>query len=164
MVRDVIGNININHVTNFLSRTCDKRVERLPFDSIPELSQSKLQSAVFTLELPSIDSSLSTEGKKAILEQHDNFVSSLVENYFTSDDYTLIYLTQSMYSAKAAESSSEAHEYDAEIPFMHSGELVRRNLAGRKNGSANGNQTIVDGPLFDKYQFFTPGIHYDLSV
>lgn len=156
MVRDVINGIDIDHVTRYIASTCNKQVKILSSDVISELASSELQNKVFTLRLPTIDSALSNDDKKSILQHRDNYISSIVANYFHDADYTLVYLTQSMHSS----SLNEAHDYDAEIPmadFMHGGELVRRNVVGRKSGSSS-NQTVVDGPLFDKYQFFGPGM------
>lgn len=155
MVRDVLGSIDIDHVTRYIASTCNKQLKVLSPETIPELSSSQLQNKVFTLRLPAIESTLSAEERKNLLQQHDNYISSIVANYFHDADYTLVYLTESVHASRIAEPKN----YDAELPLtelLHGGELVRRDLVSRKNGSSS-NQTVVDGPVFDKYQFFTPG-------
>ena len=50
---------------------------------------------------------------------------------------------------------SGVYEMESEIQeAMHID--LRRDLSRGLNKRAN-NETLVDGPLFDKYQFFTPG-------
>jgi len=41
--------------------------------------------------------------------------------------------------------------------------LMKRDLGGRA-ANQTGNQTMIDGTLFDKYQFFTPGIFMGFLV
>jgi hypothetical protein len=57
--------------------------------------------------------------------------------------------------------------YDFESPIQEALHMdLKRNLGAgitAQNGSKSpsSNQTMIDGPLFHKYQFFTPGKHSD---
>ena len=125
---------------------------------IPQLEGAS-DSKVFSLELPALHEDLTSEERHVVLLQHDTYLSSLIDMYFNNNDYTLIYTTTSVHAAKIQIPLSENEEYQAELPIadmMRSGEL-RRSLAKRKEQSSS-NQTAVDGPLFDKYQFLSPGM------
>lgn len=165
MIRDVIGDVDATSLTNTLTKSCGKDVKIITTSeslSFPDLNQTQRHNKVFYTALPSLQSGLSKEDRKVVLQQHDHYLSSLVDNYFGGDDYTLVYITQSL---EAARKETEQQEYQAEIPLadvMHSGEL-RRSLAARKD-KIIANQTIIDGPLFDKYQFLSPGIFMGLLV
>lgn len=165
MIRDVIGDVDAMSLTSTLTDSCGKDVKIITTSeslSFPDLNQTQRHNKVFYTALPSLQSGLSKEDRKVVLQQHDHYLSSLVDNYFGGDDYTLVYIT---HSAAVATQQQEQQEYEAEIPLadvMHSGEL-RRSLVGRKEGQTT-NQTIIDGPLFDKYQFLSPGksaLHWD---
>lgn len=158
MIRDVIGDVDAMSLTSTLIESCGKDVKIITTSeslSFPDLNQTQRHNKVFYTALPALQSGLSREDRKVVLQQHDQYLSSLVDNYFGGDDYTLVYIT---HSVQAARQELEQQEYQAEIPLadmMHSGEL-RRSLDARK-AKTIANQTIVDGPLFDKYQFLSPG-------
>lgn len=165
MIRDVVGDVDATSLTSAITRSCGKDVEVITSESLsfPDLNQTQRHNKVFYTALPSLQAGLTTEDRKVVLQQHDNYLSSLVENYFGTSDFTLIYTT---HSVQAAGQELEQHEYQAEIPLadiMHGGELLRRTLAAG-NDSKSSNQTIVDGPLFDKYQFLSPGKFIDTNA
>ena len=165
MVRDVVGSIDMTDVVSTISTSCNKEPELFDITSFPDFSKAEVQSKVFFVSLPQLYPEASIEDRKAVLQQSDNAISSLVERYFDSKDYTLVYATTSISSFSMREQSSEAHEYEPELPLinvMHGGELVRRNLISRKEKSSN--QTIVDGDLFAKYQFLSPGMLTSFST
>ena len=166
IARDVVGTINRWELAAPIRSSCNKRTREIQTDdlSFPVYTAEQLQNSILSVSLPSLQSTLLVEDRKVVLSQHDTYLSSLVQNYFNDSDYTLIYVTESMHTAEQKEHTS--HEYDAEVPLadvMHGGELVRRTLMERKSKSSS-NQTVVDGPLFDKYQFFTPGMIFALLL
>jgi hypothetical protein len=86
----------------------------------------------------------------------DLFLANLI-NILPSPNYTVIYTTTPP-SAKHHlhdEVPSTYHMDTSMSPLVHM-EMKRDNSKGGRN-SAN-NVTLVDGPLFEKYQYFTPGM------
>lgn len=160
MVRDVLGTIDVEDILKTITKSCNKQVQILntPDDlTFPVMDEAQRSNKVFYASLGAFHTDITPEDRKLLLQLYDNFISSLVENYFDGKNYTLIYATESSHVAMMKDSGQQDFYDDFPLTdFMHGGELVRRNLAGR-DGELTTNQTIIDGPLFDKYQFFTPG-------
>lgn len=158
-VGDVLGGIDTYTLQQALSKGCN--ITPITLDSsslhVPEPENTSEAHIVFT-RLPALQSDLSEDERHVIMRQLDEFLSDIVETYFQNKDYTLVYTTTSKASESGKVPASETTEYDSELPLadmMHNGEL-RRSLIARKEKQHN-NQTMVDGPLFDKYQFLSPG-------
>ena len=161
-VRDVLDRLDTSAIVQHLAKACSRSTQNIDTTSmvIPEL-EGKSSDKVFYAELPALYPDLSTEERHVLLLQHDTYVSSMIDTYFKNVDFTLVYTTTSVHAQRNTVPSSESQEYEAELPIadmMHSGEL-RRSLAKRKEGLTP-NQTVVDGPLFDKYQFLSPGTYF----
>jgi len=73
-----------------------------------------------------------------------------------SQNYTVLYTTTP--STKSHERPSpEASRYEMETPLEEIMHLdLKRDVDFRPRQSSS-NQTLVDGPLFEKYQFLSPG-------
>lgn len=172
MVRDVIEQVDVIGTGNVILMDClhhgIKTVETLDTSNLilPELGAQKIKENVIYAPLPAVSSNLSKEERKVVLRNHDMYIEGLVENYFGGEDYTLIYITESRHDADNKQDVIGDHEYqmESEIPLVAHGEYVKRALGTLKNSTSSSNQTIVDGPLFDKYQFFSPGIFMGLFV
>ncbi|KAK5943244.1 hypothetical protein PMZ80_004251 [Knufia obscura] len=159
-VRDVVDTIDTSALLGNLAKGCSRSIQTIdtPSTMIPEV-KGNTNEKVFYTELPALSEGLSPEERHVIMLQHDTYVSTMIDTYFKNGDYTLIYTTTSVHAQKNTVPASESREYQAELPLadvMHNGEL-RRSLAKRQDGNTT-NQTVVDGPLFDKYQFLSPGI------
>lgn len=165
-VRDVVDRLDASAIAQHLAKTCSRSTQQIDTTSmiIPDI-QGNTQNKVFYAQMSALHTQLSPDERHVILLQHDTYLSSMIETYFNDADYTLIYATTSVHAQENSSPASESQEYQAELPLadvMHSGEL-RRSLAKRKDGLTS-NQTVVDGPLFDKYQFLSPGIFMGLFV
>lgn len=160
-VRDVVDRLDASAIAQHLAKTCSRSTQQIDTTSmiIPDI-QVNTQNKVFYAQMSALHTQLSPDERHVILLQHDTYLSSMIETYFNDADYTLIYATTSVHAQENSSPASESQEYQAELPLadvMHSGEL-RRSLAKRKDGLTS-NQTVVDGPLFDKYQFLSPGMY-----
>lgn len=160
-VRDVVDRLDTSAIGQHLAKICLRSALHIDTTSmiIPHFD-GNTQDRVFYAELPALHANLSPDERHVILLQHDTYLSSMIDTYFKDEDYTLIYATTSVHAQENSIPASESQEYEAELPIadmMHSGEL-RRSLAKRKEGLTP-NQTVVDGPLFDKYQFLSPGAY-----
>ena len=85
----------------------------------------------------------------------DAFFASVMAQ-LPSQNYTVLYTTTP--STKSHERPSpEASKYEMETPLEEIMHLdLKRDVDFRPRQSSS-NQTLVDGPLFEKYQFLSPG-------
>ena len=99
--------------------------------------------------------SLSRYPPQAHLTVSDAFLASVLD-VLPSNKYTVIYTT-SPTSATPVPQRSESQTYEMDSIFQASLHTeLRRDLSQHKRASA-GNITLPDGPLFERYQFLSPG-------
>lgn len=166
MFKDVIGPVYHVGLVNTILMDClhhgIKSVKTLDTSALmlPELDAQTISENVIWAPLPAIEPHLTKEERKVVMRNHDMYIEGLVENYFGGEDYTLFYVTESRHDAEVKHDNFDGQEYqmESEVPLVSHGELAKRALSVLKNSTSHSNQTIVDGPLFDKYQFFSPGM------
>lgn len=74
-----------------------------------------------------------------------------------SKKYTVIYTTSPPSGAHHTEhADSESYEMDSQFQ-AHLHTELKRDLSHQKR-AADGNITLPDGPLFERYQYLTPGM------
>ncbi|KAL8753155.1 MAG: hypothetical protein Q9184_005505 [Pyrenodesmia sp. 2 TL-2023] len=120
---------------------------------------------------PPADSKAINSNRLSKLQENDMFLQSLLDLLPTSK-YTVIYITTpfSTLPPSSAVSPVEPEPYEMDTSFSSQAhmELKRDMLAHsrRENGSdaAGGNVTLVDGPLFERYAFLSPGIFMGLLI
>lgn len=145
-VPEVFGKIDISQWEQTLLERCggdvwhiDASTTMIPsFDSIPKV-------VLISFAAPS------KNDRASDLEDHADFFADLMTPIL-SRNYTVLFTT-----TPAATTEEFPTEYnmdtDAQEP-LHMG--LKRELGSGLPRRAT-NQTIIDGPLFEKYQFFTPG-------
>ena len=146
-IDEVVGNLNVESWHNILEKECGAQIVEVDADAgIP--TQQKTMPVVYNVWLPA---PASTED----LTDNDAFFASVMD-VVPSQTYTVLYVTSpGSMSRRVQVADSGVYEMQSEIQeAMHID--LRRDLSGGLNKRAN-NETLVDGPLFDKYQFFTPG-------
>lgn len=173
MIRDVIEPVYHVGLVNTVLMDClhhgIKSVKTLDTSALmlPELDAQTISENVIWAPLPAIEPQLTKEERKVVMRNHDMYIESLVENYFGGEDYTLFYVTESRHDTEINQDTYDGKEYqmESEVPLVAHGELVKRALHVLKNNtSSSDNGTMVDGPLFDRYQFFSPGMSISLST
>lgn len=82
----------------------------------------------------------------------DAFVASILDT-LPYQNYTVLYTTTSGLHPKPLD---EATKYEMEPLFEAMHIDLKRDMDFRPSDS-NGNATYVDGPLFERYQFLSPG-------
>lgn len=172
MVRDVVEQVDHVGIVNTILMDClhhgIKTVKSLDTSTmmLPELEAQVIAENVIWAALPAVGANLNKEERKVVMRNHDMYIEGLVENYFGGEDYTLIYVTESRHDTETKQDADDGKEYfmESEVPLVSHGELAKRALGTLKNSTSSSNQTIVDGPLFDKYQFFSPGTCMNVSV
>ena len=74
-----------------------------------------------------------------------------------STKYTVIYTTSPVSQRHHLVEDTEPYEMDRTFGSPAHMEL-KRDLSAYKRNASHGNTALVDGPLFERYQFFGPGI------
>ncbi|KIX93349.1 uncharacterized protein Z520_10992 [Fonsecaea multimorphosa CBS 102226] len=96
------------------------------------------------------------------LSSNDAFLASVLD-LLPTQNYTVLYTTSrtqdGILVAQGAD-GKDAAEYDMDSQIQESMHIdLKRDLGVHASANKTGNnQTMIDGPLFDKYQFFGPGI------
>ncbi|OAL53256.1 BIG1-domain-containing protein [Pyrenochaeta sp. DS3sAY3a] len=139
-IPEVVGAIDSASVLSYLKTSCGADLDNHG-------------SAVYTLKAPSASKSSRTQ------ELQSNAEDAMLENHISSKakdhSYTVIYITKPQTEAQAKEQQeNEQYTYDMEDPF---GESVRMELK-RDLSSHIKRANATQGGLFERYQYFTPGI------
>jgi hypothetical protein len=102
----------------------------------------------------------SSEKRASDLSANDAFLASLID-LLPKQNYTVLYMTTRSADGMVVAQGKEPLEYDMESQLQESLHLdLKRDLGVHALANKTGNnQTMIDGPLFDKYQFFTPGTY-----
>jgi hypothetical protein len=90
-----------------------------------------------------------------VLNDTDLYFASVIDT-IPSQNYTVLYTTTPPAPAPN-QPASEASRYEMETPLVEATHLDLKRDVDVGPGQSHGNQTIVDGPLFEKYQFLSPG-------
>ncbi|KAG9785675.1 hypothetical protein KCU88_g2396, partial [Aureobasidium melanogenum] len=126
-----------------------------------------LKSRLIQVKLPAPASSV-TKAKE--LNANDAFLASVLD-LLPNQNYTVLYYTTSSSQDDGSAVQVHEHEETKEYEMMDSEWSpieesilhldLKRDLGVHQKQN---NQTLVDGPLFDRYQFFTPGIYMGFLV
>ena len=146
-IDEVVGKLDVESWHNILEKDCGAQIVEVDAAmGIP--TQQKTMPVVYNVWLPA-------PATAEDLTQNDAFFASVMD-IIPSQTYTVLYVTSSgTMSRRVQVADSGVYEMESEIQeAMHID--LRRDLSRGLNKRAN-NETLVDGPLFDKYQFFTPG-------
>lgn len=156
-VTDVVGEINVATWIELLESTCgvktiqiDASTGEIPttIGPDPTLIRVKLNGGSF-------------KKRNDNLAKNDAFFASVFD-VLPSESYTVLYTTTRSCKGMAQSAShleSGAYEMDSALQAaMHLD--LKRDLGDLASDAGQAeNQTLIDGPLFDRYQFFTPGTH-----
>ncbi|KAL6250441.1 hypothetical protein RBB50_002743 [Rhinocladiella similis] len=157
VVPDVTGSIDSSSWTDLLRSKCGVQVTEIDGSkgTIPATISSAPRLLKVTLPKPSSQ-------RQNDLAHNDAFFASVLD-MLPTQNYTVLYTT----ARSGVVEVVEPKEYDMESQVQESLHIdLKRDLGldARAGNGAKNNQTMIDGPLFDKYQFFTPGIFMGLLV
>lgn len=158
-VRDVVDTIDVAVIERSLRDVCPiTNVQNLDAstDLIPELDDSNKSNTIVHIQFPVLQQDLTHDDRHVVLQHHDLYLSTVINNYFNAQDYTLIYTTSSVHAADASQQTSEGKDYVSDMMRQELRRDLGANIARERTANSS-NQTIIDGPLFDKYQFLSPG-------
>lgn len=146
-IDEVVGNISVESWHDVLEKDCGAYIVEVDATAgIP--TGQKTMPVVYNVWLPAPTTAED-------LTDNDAFFASVMD-LVPSQSYTVLYVTNSgPMSRRVQVAETGVYEMESQVQeAMHVD--LRRDLNGGMRKRAN-NETLVDGPLFDKYQFFTPG-------
>ena len=144
-VSEVVGEVDVSRWEQTLERECGAEVLHVDASS-GSIPSYKSMPKVLSVAFPAP----TTSNRLHDLSVNDAFLESILD-MLPSSNYTVLYAT----TAHGAPEPSAEHLMDAEVQNPLHMEMKRDLSSGLVRRASN--QTIVDGPLFEKYQFFTPG-------
>jgi len=156
-ITDVVGTVDPSAWTELLQTTCGVQTTEIHAASGEIPTSLTPAPRLIHLRLPAP----SSESRAEDLANNDAFFAALLE-MLPTQKYTVLYTTkrgrEGWFNAQVLEPLD--YEMDSDIQeALHTD--LRRNLGRRvARDEKTENQTMIEGPLFDKYQFFTPGKQY----
>lgn len=153
LVADIQGLIAGSFAVSDESRP---RVINLDFPALPagaERSQKLIENGMITSCQLSQDMELTLP---------DAFLASVLD-LLSSKRYTVVYTTSPTTASEAAE-PAEPGSYEMDSVFQAPVHMeLKRDLSNYKRASDH-NITLPDGPLFERYQYLSPGLFMGLLV
>jgi hypothetical protein len=145
-IPEVVGQQDPKHLEDFLKKHCDGDVLHI------DAATGSIPSYHSMPKVISLSLSSPTKGNlQRELEENEAFFASLMEPLLRTN-YTVLWTT-----TPTGTTGETAREYNMETESQESLHLgLKRNLGSGLERRAT-NVTLVDGPLFHRYQFFTPG-------
>ncbi|KIX00160.1 uncharacterized protein Z518_10297 [Rhinocladiella mackenziei CBS 650.93] len=158
-IADVYGDIDPSSWTEVLETKCGVKITEIDAskDSVPTTLTPAPRLVKVTLPAPS------SESRAKDLAANDAFFASILDA-LSPHNYTVLYTTTRAHEGWFVATEFEESEYDMESPIQEALHMDLKRDLGVRAVNQTGNQTIIDGPLFDKYQFFTPGIFMGFLV
>ncbi|KAM0335720.1 hypothetical protein ACHAQA_000770 [Verticillium albo-atrum] len=134
-VAEVLGEVDASTVTEYIRSACSKQGQT------PKIWDTPLPA-------------LSSSGRDSQLADNDHLISITLNEILEFDSYTVIYLT----------SPSEQTTYEADFNEPLHEDLKRLRARVAPSPRADNNTAWEKLPLFEKYQFFTPGIFHAIII
>jgi len=155
-VPEVVGEIDAEDLQNYIQSHCDADVVRVDLSvAIPELELKSPQ--VIRADFPNVPSA--APKRKAILQEHDMQLDTIL-NSVRGSRYTVIYTTTPPTDVITHSTSYEP----SFVEPLHT-EMKRQFNLQRRADEDNTNSTVPsNAPLFEKYQFLTPGLFMSFLV
>lgn len=151
-IPDVYGSIDPSSWIETLGTNCGVQTTEIDSStgSIPINLGPAPRLLKVTLAAPS------SKSVGADLSSNDAFFASILD-ILPTQNYTVLYTTTRARDGGFGATQVDQAEYEMESSVQEAMHVdLKRDLSGRA-ATQVGNQTLIDGPLFDKYQFFTPG-------
>lgn len=153
-ITDVVGTIDPSSWTELLQTKCGVQTTEIHASNGEIPSTLSPAPRLIHLRLPAP----SSESRAQDLASNDAFFATLLE-MLPTQNYTVLYTTrrarEGWFNAQVMEPVGYEMESDIQ-ESLHTD--LKRNLGARlASDNKTDNQTMIDGPLFDRYQFFTPG-------
>ncbi|KAL8924385.1 MAG: hypothetical protein Q9172_002732 [Xanthocarpia lactea] len=155
-VMDVLGDVDAEKIVEVVGDKCGAALLRVDAATGSFTIADDPKPRIVIVDFPSLPSSRTERASK--LKDNDVFLSSILDLLPTSK-YTVIYTTTASSAHKSSDfAEPEVYEMDTSFSSSQSHMGIKRDLGVHsKRADDNGNVTLPDAPLFEKYQYFTPG-------
>ncbi|KAL8645413.1 MAG: hypothetical protein Q9226_007318 [Calogaya cf. arnoldii] len=163
-VTDVLGQVNAEEIVASVEERCGAALLRIDASTGSFTINDDPKPRIINVDFPALPSASKERSSK--LKENDVFLSSILDLLPTSK-YTVIYTT-SPYTARKSTEHVESEMYEMDSPFSssqsHMGIKRDFSVHDKRADENDGNVTLPDAPLFEKYQYFTPGIFMGIIV
>ncbi|KAI9840807.1 MAG: hypothetical protein M1837_001280 [Sclerophora amabilis] len=154
-VSEVVGDLDVAELQRYLGEHCDAEVTKLDGTTGHFEMAIDTHRKVMRFDYPTLPTSKPDRIRQ--LQHIDTFLSSVIDLLPHQSKYTVMYTTSSS-------PTTETHMYQ-NIASNDKQEIIQAELKRRAaldsktlQPRKEGNTTLVDGPLFERYQFLTPGL------
>ncbi|KAH0541910.1 hypothetical protein FGG08_003630 [Glutinoglossum americanum] len=153
-IADVVGELDLHELQQYLETACEAGVLSVDASTGLFATVDDLKPRVVRIEFPVLP--LLKSDRISKLAENDAFLSSIID-LFPTTRYTVMYTTTPV-SAEEVHILHDAKRQQVFSPFRAQ---KREFTTSEEDPEPSHNET---SPLFDKYQFFTPGIFMGLLV
>ncbi|CAD6586286.1 MAG: hypothetical protein ASARMPREDX12_003050 [Alectoria sarmentosa] len=158
-VSEVMGELSGNDLSKVIQEKCGARHLRVDASTGSFTISEDSKPRVINLDFPALPSG---NGRSQKLIENDAFLASVLD-LLSPNMFTVIYTTTPPNAAhQPASAESESYEMDAQFQVPVHMDL-KRDFSNHKRAS-DGNITLPDGPLFERYQYLSPGLFMGLLV
>ncbi|KAL8687926.1 MAG: hypothetical protein Q9218_006029 [Villophora microphyllina] len=173
-VPDVLGDVNADGFVEAIEEKCGAALLKVDASKLTQGSQSTAGSftiaddpkpRVIHLDFPSLPSTSNPKARSSKLKDNDAFLASILD-FLPSSKYTVIYTTTPYSRPQSTikdQLEQETYEMDTSFSSQQQHMELKRDLNGHQYGKRE-NITLPDAPLFERYQYFTPGIFMGILV
>jgi len=156
-VSDIVGDIDPQQLQVFFKMQCGAKPMSVDASTGYFELVDDVTPRVITVDFPTLPAS--KNDRKSKLAEHDAFLASML-SLLSPEKYTVIYTTTPP-STEQLPSLPELTEYEMDDSFPSAPHTeLKRDLSMHDAH----NKTADDAPLFEKYQFLTPGLFMGLLV
>ncbi|KAI9818203.1 MAG: hypothetical protein M1827_000828 [Pycnora praestabilis] len=159
-VAEVVGDFGTEELQMMLEQRCRAGVTSVDASTGSFGMIDDMRPRIIRVEFPNLPSAQPKRASK--LAENDAFLSSIIDLLPTTK-YTVIYATSPVSETQRA-ALHEVKTYEMEETFPSAIHTDLKRDFSIHSRAAGSNETLVDGPLFERYQFFTPGIFMGLVV
>ncbi|RMZ80647.1 hypothetical protein DV738_g2630, partial [Chaetothyriales sp. CBS 135597] len=159
-IPEVIGTVDVSALAKEVAQACE--IAQVDIDatagSIPAVLPSGRSVVTVQLAAPL---GLTREHD---LSQNDGLFASLLDLIPSSASYTVVYTTSTDSMDKNEHRQGTASDITQQSSLHLDLKRGTKRQPTRRSSSDKDDNTLVDGPLFHRYQFFTPGIFMGFLV
>ncbi|KAL8968609.1 MAG: hypothetical protein Q9183_002380 [Haloplaca sp. 2 TL-2023] len=165
-VPDVLGNVDVDGIVEEVEKTCEAALLKVDASTGSFVVADDPHPRVINLEFPSLPTDPKNRASK--LKDNDAFLSSILSTLPTSK-YTVIYTTTPSSTPPNAAThhdhlDQQIYEMDTSFSSQHHMEIKRDVNGHTVMGKREENVSLPDAPLFERYQYFSPGIFMGLLI
>ncbi|KAM0794331.1 BIG/ATPase V1 complex, subunit S1 [Usnea florida] len=158
-VSEVLGELSAGYLSGVIQEKCGAGHLRVDASTGSFAISEDSKPRVINLDFPPLPAG---DGRYQKLLENDAFLASFLD-LISSNKFTVVYTTTPPDAAyHPALTESESYEMDAQFQAPVHMEL-KRDLSNTKRASGD-DITLPKGPLFERYQFLSPGLFMGLLV